>query len=123
MRAFFIGLSIGIALSIASAVGIYSAIIKPDNDSRIAAIEARFNATLDASRTELDGARNALARAESANRELAKRIDDLGQSNSTSAGIAGQIASGIDGDLDSVDGIRDTIREAIERLREVQGRE
>ena len=111
----------GLAAGIACAITCYLVIIAPNNDRRLARIEAEFNSALDASREELDGARESLARAENANRELAKRIDDLGQSNNASSGIAGQIASGIDGDLDAVDSIRNAIRDAIGIVREVQG--
>lgn len=117
MRYFLFGLAAGIACAITC----YLVIIAPNNDRRLARIEAEFNSALDASREELDGARESLARAENANRELAKRIDDLGQSNNASSGIAGQIASGIDGDLDAVDSIRNAIRDAIGIVREVQG--
>lgn len=116
VRAFLFGLAAGIACAITC----YLVIISPNNDARIARIEAEFTATLDASRKELDGARNSLARAESANRELAKRIDQLGASNSASSGLAGQIAVGINGDIDAVDSIRDAIRDAIGIVREIQ---
>ena len=113
----------GLAAGIACAIICYLVIIAPGNDARIARVEAEFNSAINASRKELDGARDSLARAENANRELAKRIDDLGQSNSTSAGIAGQIAVGIDGDIYAVDSIRNAIRDAIGIVREVQASE
>ena len=119
MRTFILGLAAGIACAITC----YFVIIVPGNDRKLARIEAEFTATLDAGRKELDSARESLARAENANRELAKRIDDLGASNSASSGIAGQIAIGIDGDLDAVDSIRNAIRDAIGIVREVQASE
>lgn len=119
MRYFLFGLAAGIACAIIC----YLVIVVPNNDAQLARIEAEFTATLDASRKELDSARESLARAENANRELAKRIDDLGASNSASAGLAGQIAIGIDGDLDAVDSIRNAIRDAIGIVREVQAGE
>lgn len=99
------------------------AIVMPRNTSETAKLKSaadEYRTALDTSRQELDAARSALDRAESANRELAGRIADLGKSLESSAVIAGQIRSGIDGDLDETRIAHDAIRKALGTIRRIQ---
>jgi hypothetical protein len=78
--------------------------------------EKRVNDIIATSRLEIDATRDALNRAESTNRELAKRIDELTKYIDASTAIAQSISNGIDGDIGATNDIRKTIRQAIRFL-------
>ena len=65
-------------------------------------------------RRELDAIRDSLARAESANRELANRLANATDTTSRSVDTSRAIAIGIDGDLDELAIARDAVQNAIE---------
>jgi len=110
------------AISAIVGAGIACGIILPILGDERARADERATAYNDAistiadNRRELDEARSALARAESANIELASRLSDA--TNTTSRGVetGRTIAIGIDGDLDELGLARDSIRSAIETV-------
>lgn len=120
MRQFFYGIIAGLLISATCGITVYLGIIVPNAKRESARIKSESEKRIDdiiiASRLEIDATRDALNRAESTNRELTKRIDELTKYIDASTALAQSIATGIDGDIGATNEIRKTIRQAIDLL-------